>query len=175
MISQPTPLIRRADVTDADLLAELGARTFSDAFAADNNPEDMAAYLAASFSPAKLAEEILDTRSIHFVAEIDDEAAGYAQLYAGATPDCVTGAMPIELLRLYVVARWHGRGVSAALMRACIDEARRAGRQTLWLGVWEHNGRAQAFYRKWSFREVGEQIFQLGSDRQTDVVMAREI
>lgn len=175
MISQPAPLIRRADVNDAGLLAGLGARTFSETFAADNKPEDMAAYLAASFSPAKQAEEILDTRSIYLVAEIDDEAVGYAQLYAGTTPECVTGTMPIELVRFYVDARWHGRGVSAALMPACIDEARRAGYQTLWLGVWEHNGRAQAFYRKWSFREVGEHVFQLGSDPQTDVLMAREI
>jgi GNAT superfamily N-acetyltransferase len=174
-ISQPTPLIRRADVTDAGLLAELGARTFSDAFAADNKAEDMAAYLAASFSPAKQAEEIVDTRSTYLVAEIDNEAVGYAQLYAGVTPECVTGTTPVELVRFYVVARWHGRGVSAALMRACIDEARRAGHQTLWLGVWEHNGRAQAFYRKWSFHEVGEHVFQLGSDPQTDVLMAREI
>jgi GNAT superfamily N-acetyltransferase len=175
MISHPAPLIRRADVTDAGLLAELGARTFSETFAADNKPEDMAAYLAASFSPARQTEEILDTRSIYLVAEIDNEAVGYAQLYAGVTPECVTGATPIELVRFYVVAHWHGRGVSAALMPACIDEARRAGYQTLWLGVWEHNGRAQAFYRKWSFREVGEHIFQLGSDPQTDVLMAREI
>lgn len=175
MISQPAPLIRRADVNDAGLLAELGARTFSETFAADNKPEDMAAYLAASFSPAKQREEILDTRSINLVAEIDNEAVGYAQLYAGTTPESVAGAMPVELVRFYVDARWHGRGVSAALMPACIDEARRAGYQTLWLGVWEHNGRAQAFYRKWNFREVGEHVFQLGSDPQTDVLMAREI
>lgn len=33
----------------------------------------------------------------------------------------------------------------------------------MWLGVWEHNSRARAFYRKWEFREVGQQIFQLGA------------
>src|SRR5437763_8685734 len=175
MISRPTPLVRRANVTDASLLAELGARTFSNTFAADNKPDDMAAYLAASFSPSKQAEELLDALSLYLIAEIDNEVLGYAHLYAGVTPGCVTGAMPIELVRFYVVRQWHGRGVSAALMRACIDEARRAGYQTMWLGVWEHNGRAQAFYRKWSFQGVGEHIFQLGSDSQTDVVMARKI
>lgn len=131
MISQSAPLIRRANLTDASLLAELGARTFYDTFAADNRPEDMAAYLAASFSPAKQAEELLDALSLFIIAEIDNEVVGYAQLHAGVSPECITGAMPIELARFYVVADWHGRGVSAALMRACIDEAQKAGYQTL--------------------------------------------
>lgn len=60
-------------------------------------------------------------------------------------------------------------------IRQSLDAARQVGYQTLWLGVWEHNGRAQAFYRKWGFHEVGQHIFQLGSDAQTDVVMALEI
>ncbi len=70
---------------------------------------------------------------------------------------------------------WLGRGVGAALMRACLDEARRNQHQTLWLGVWEHNQRAQAFYRQWDFREVGTHIFQLGSDAQTDLLLERAV
>ena len=38
--------VRRASAGDASLLAELGARTFAEAFAADNTSEDMDAYLA---------------------------------------------------------------------------------------------------------------------------------
>jgi diamine N-acetyltransferase len=173
--NQSTPLIRRADVKDASLLAELGACTFSDTFAADNKAEDMAAYLNAAFSPAKQTEELLDAQSVYLIAEIDAEAVGYAQLYVGPAPECVTGAMPVELVRFYLTRQWHGRGVSAALMRACIEEARASGRQTLWLGVWERNARAQAFYRKWDFQKVGEHIFQLGTDAQTDILMARKI
>jgi diamine N-acetyltransferase len=175
MTDQTTTHIRRADVNDAALLAELGARTFNDTFAADNNAEDMAAYLSASFSPSKQTEELLDAQSIYLIAEIGGHPVGYAQLYAGAAPECVKGDEPVELVRFYVLQEWHGRGVGAPLMRACIEEARAAGRRTLWLGVWEHNGRAQAFYRKWDFETVGEHIFQLGSDPQTDVLMAREI
>jgi ribosomal protein S18 acetylase RimI-like enzyme len=60
-------------------------------------------------------------------------------------------------------------------MRACVDEARQAGHQTIWLGVWERNGRARAFYRKWDFRAVGEHVFQVGSDPQTDILMERAV
>lgn len=69
-----TPVIRRADVADASLLAKLGASTFSDTFAADNNADDMAAYMAASFSPARQTEELLDALSLNLIAEIEKEA-----------------------------------------------------------------------------------------------------
>jgi ribosomal protein S18 acetylase RimI-like enzyme len=76
---------------------------------------------------------------------------------------------------LYASQEWLGRGVGGALMQACIDEGRQKGFRTLWLGVWEHNNRARAFYRKWNFREVGEHIFRLGDDSQTDILMERSI
>jgi len=167
--------IRRAEPGDAGLLAELGARTFSETFAADNSPEDMAAYLDASFSPARQAAELADPASTFFVAEVGGLAAGYAQLHAGEPAEGVEGDKPVELVRLYVSREWLGRGVGEALMRACVDEARRAGHGTIWLGVWERNGRAQAFYRKWDFRAVGEHVFQLGSDPQTDILMERAL
>ena len=173
--SQAAPLIRRASARDAGLLAELGARTFSDTFAADCKSEDMAAYLAASFSTEKQTEELLDALSLYLIAEVDNEAVGYAQLHAGVAPECVTGDAPVELARFYVTHQWHGRGIGGPLMRACVDEARRAGHRMMWLGVWEHNGRAQAFYRKWGFQKVGEHIFQVGSDPQNDVLMEMKI
>jgi GNAT superfamily N-acetyltransferase len=172
---QPDLTIRRAGAVDAGLLVELGARTFSETFAADNKPEDMAAYLASSFNPARQAAELNDPASTFLIAEVGGVAAGYAQLHAGEPAEGVGGAKPVELLRLYVSREWLGRGVGGALMRACVDEARRAGHETIWLGVWERNGRAQAFYRKWDFRAVGEQVFQLGSDAQTDILMERTV
>ena len=172
---KPDPVIRRAGVDDAALLAELGARTFIETFSADNRPEDMAAYLAAAFGPEQQVAELTDPHSIFLIAEVDGVAAGYAKLDPGRTPESVTGARPIELVRLYVSKAWLGRGVGAALMRDCLDEAKRAGYQTLWLGVWERNKRARAFYRKWNFRDVGKHIFQLGDDPQTDILMERPV
>jgi len=169
------PHIRRASIADAKLLADLGARTFDETFSQDNSPEDMAVYLAASFSVGRLTEELTDPLSVFFVAEVDGRAAGYAKIHPGEVSAGVEGPRPVELVRLYVSQAWLGRGVGPALMRRCIDEARELGFQTMWLGVWERNHRAQAFYRKWDFHEVGEHIFQLGSDPQRDVVMQRAI
>ena len=170
-----TLYIRRARIEDAHLLAELGAQTFAETFTEDNTPEDMTAYLSASFSLEKLTAELTDPLSIFFIAEVGGHAAGYAKIHSGEALDGVEGQKPIELVRLYVSRKWLGHGVGQALMQRCIDEAREMGFQTIWLGVWEHNNRALAFYRKWDFREVGEHIFQLGSDSQRDILMQRAI
>jgi len=167
--------IRRGTLADAALLSELGARTFSETFAADNTPEDLAAYIATWFNVAQQTSELEDPASIFLVAEVDGRAAGYAKLHDGEPEKGVEGANPIELVRLYVSRDWLGRGVGEQLMRACIDAARQAGHETIWLGVWERNARAQAFYRKWDFRTVGEHMFQLGSDLQRDLLMERTL
>src|SRR5215211_5325917 len=140
MSQNPELTIRRANSEDAGLLAELGARTFSETFAADNSPEDLAAYLAASFNLARQTAELADPASTFFIAEVGGRAAGYAQLHAGEPPAGVEGARPVELVRLYVSHEWLGRRVGEALMRACVDEARQAGHETIWLGVWSGTG-----------------------------------
>jgi len=87
----------------------------------------------------------------------------------------VRGPAPLELKRLYVARAWHGHGVAQALMDAALTAARAHGAQTLWLGVWERNARAAAFYRKYGFTRVGEHTFVLGTDPQTDWVLARPL
>ena len=175
MTQIPGLIIRRGTIADADLLTELGARTFSETFAADNTPEDLAAYMATSFNVAQQTAELEDPASSFLIAEVDGRAVGYAMLHDGEPEQGVAGANPVELVRLYVSREWLGRGIGEHLMRACIDAAREAGHETIWLGVWERNGRAQAFYRKWNFRSVGEHMFQLGSDLQRDLLMERPL
>jgi len=167
--------LRFATIDDVNLLTELGARTFEETFAADNTPEDMARYLASAFNAAQQTDELSDHDSIFLIAEVSGVAAGYAKLHAGPPADGIDGTNPIELVRLYVDRKWLGRGVGEALMRRCLDEADRSGFKTIWLGVWERNLRAQAFYRKWNFQAVGKHVFQLGEDAQTDILMEREI
>lgn len=175
MTQIPNVTIRRGTRADAVLLSELGARTFSETFAADNTPEDLAAYVATSFNVQQLTAQLEDPASTFLIAEVNGNAAGYARLHDGEPVKGVEGAKPVELVRLYVLREWLGRGIGEQLMLACLDEAREAGYETIWLGVWERNARAQAFYRKWNFRTVGEHIFPLGADLQRDLVMERPL
>lgn len=172
-MENPTLTLRRASPADNALLAELGAQTFHDTFGPDNTPENLAAYLAASFSPEKQAAELADSVSMFWIAEVDGEAVGYARMKQGEPPACIAGSRPIEIVRLYSRQAWVGRGVGPALMRACLAEARSRGCDTIWLDVWERNPRARAFYARWGFVEVGTQTFQLGDDLQNDILMQR--
>ena len=122
-----------------------------------------------------MTAELSDPRSSFLIAAVDAQPVGYAKLFAGEVPDCIVGDDPIELARLYVEQDWLGSGVGAALMQSCLNEARRMGYKTIFLGVWEHNYRAQAFYRKWLFGVVGSHIFQMGDDPQTDLLMERPL
>jgi ribosomal protein S18 acetylase RimI-like enzyme len=166
-------LIRHASSADNILLAELGAQTFAESFAADNTPENMSAYLADSFSPEKQARELTDPDSRFLIIELDRTAVGYVQLSFGHAPAAVLGRKPMEIVRIYARKEWIGRGVGTQLMKAALRQAERAGCDVVWLGVWERNSRAIAFYRKWGFEQVGTQTFQLGEDLQNDLVMAR--
>lgn len=166
--------IRRATAADARLVFELARRTFVETFGPANTAEDMAAYVSSAFSEARQAAEIADPRMTTLIADEGGAAVGYAQLAQKGAPACVTGPAPIELVRFYVDAPWQGRGVAQALMRE-VDAAARACARTIWLGVWEHNPRAIAFYRKCGFVDVGCHAFMLGSDRQTDRIMMRTL
>ncbi len=171
----PSIVVRPATGRDAKLLAGLGAETFSETFGPDNTPENMAAYLAASFSPEIQAAELADPSSAFLLAEAGEIPAGYARLRESPAPAAISGSRPIEIVRFYARTPWIGRGLGAILMQACLREAGRRGCDTLWLDVWEKNHRARRFYRKWGFVEVGTQPFQLGDDTQTDLLMQRPV
>lgn len=163
--------IRRGEPRDAAVLADLARTTFYDTFAATNDATDMALHLQRSYGVAQQTAELQDPDITTLLVERDAAAIAYAQIRDNHVPDCVTGPAPVELWRFYVHRDWHGGGVAQALMDRVKAEARQRGAQTLWLGVWEHNHRARAFYAKCGFADVGEHIFQFGTDPQTDRVM----
>jgi GNAT superfamily N-acetyltransferase len=168
-------VIRHGVETDAMALAELAARTFEETFASDNRPEDMALHIARAYGPPQQQRELADPDITTLLVEVDGQLAAYAQLRSGMAPDCVTGEAPIELWRFYVARSWHGRGMAQALMRRVELEVHRRGGRTLWLGVWERNVRATAFYQKSGFVDVGSHAFMVGTDAQTDRILARPI
>ncbi len=167
--------IKLATIADAEILAELGKKTFVDTFANDNRPEDMALYVSQTFGADKQLSEIVDTKRLISIAWVGNIAAGFYHLLDGTPDSSVIGNNPIEVLRLYVDSNWHGKGIGPALMNDCITLAGKKGYKTIWLGVWERNLKAQAFYKKYSFEQTGTHIFTLGTDDQVDIIMSRNI
>lgn len=167
-------MIRHAIASDAAALAEIAGRTFRDTFAADNNPDDLEAYIAKAYGEAQQRAEIENADGVTLLVEDVGDGRGeliaYTQLRRAPSPHG-----DVEIARFYVDKAHHGRGIAQTLMQAAEETARGLGGTTLWLGVWERNWRAIAFYAKCGFRDVGSQPFLVGSDLQTDRVMVRVI
>jgi len=45
----------------------------------------------------------------------------------------------------------------------------------VWLGVWERNYRARAFYEKMGFEPFGFHYFQFGPERQRDLWLQKQL
>ena len=171
------PSIRYATLDDAKSLTDLSYTTFWDAFAhhPKNAPDDLAYYMRQAFNLEQITQELSDPKAIFLIAEIDGELAGYAKLILDNTEPGITAEKPIELNRLYSQQKFLGQGVGQTLMDACFELAQKEGFDTIWLGVWEFNPRAQRFYEKNGFSFVGKHTFVLGTDPQTDLLMQKEI
>lgn len=167
--------IRLATLEDQATLTAFGHHTFAETFARDNDSDDMAAYLATAFSVESQRAELSDPETWTLLGEIDGTLVAYAQVTRSGVPECVTGPSPVELVRFYVDAAWHGQGLAAPLMTMALDRCAARGARTVWLGVWERNHRARRFYAKHGFVDVGSHAFLLGRDRQTDRVMSRAL
>lgn len=165
--------IRLASAADADRLSAFGRRVFTATFAADNDPAQLARYVEGAYHAAAQRAELVDPAITTLLAcDAADDILAFAQVRRGDVPPSVADRSAVELWRFYVDRPWHGRGVAAALMRAAKDAAVAAGARTLWLGVWERNARAQAFYRKEGFEVLGTQVFMFGAEAQTDQIWA---
>ncbi len=166
-----TTAIRPASERDACALARLAEETFRATFAATNTAENMQRHCESSYGESMQLAEIRDPKLETWLAEDGGRLVAYAQLRRGKVPPAIVAERPVEILRFYVHPDAHGKGVAQALMAHALGRATVSGADVVWLGVWEHNPRAIAFYRKWGFVVVGEHVFMMGDDPQRDLLM----
>ncbi len=172
---QATIRIRRAEEADALALAVLAESTFRSAFAASNTAANIQLHCAGSYGQALQLAEIRDSSRETWVAQSGGRLVAYVQLRLETTSPMLLVKRPVEIQRFYVDASHHGGGLAHQLMAHVLIRAEATGSTALWLGVWERNPRALAFYRKWGFEAVGEHTFKLGEDPQRDLILRREV
>lgn len=85
------------------------------------------------------------------------------------------GKSALELQRVYVSRKFQGRRIGLMLMEKAIGYGRERKFDWLWLGVWEKNFKAQAFYDKLGFKRFSEHVFQMGDDPQTDWLLKLDL
>lgn len=164
--------LRRATGQDAGKLSIVGIATFLENFANDHDGDEVVSYLAATHSPDWYARTLRDPDVTAWIVE---EAAGCPVGYAMLAPAGLPGAdclSDVELKRIYMLSRWHGRGFGGQLYDSVEAEARTRGARRLLLSVYVENHPAQRFYTARGFERIGRWTFE-GFAASEDYVMAK--
>jgi len=132
-------------------------------------------FMNEQFTRDNLMKEVGAEHNIFLVAELEGETVGYARLREVPNPAELNNLAAIELARIYSVQSRIGKGVGSALMEKCIEVSATQKKQVIWLGVWEKNQHAIAFYERWGFEKFSEHDFILGDDVQTDWLMMKQL
>jgi len=163
--------IRRITAADVTVLSDIARQSFYDTFTGTCTDIDMQGFLEQYFNKKKLEEEISDPQNFYFFAEVDGVAAGYLQFmedYSGFP--LMKKWKALELKRIYILKEYQGKGIAQELMDHFLTHALKNRYEVVWLGVWEHNTRAQKFYGKYGFVNSGHtHDFPIGNTPQTDI------
>jgi ribosomal protein S18 acetylase RimI-like enzyme len=167
--------IRRITISDVGQLQKIALPTFSDTFSGVNSKENMEKYIAERFSIESLKTELNNKNSEFYFAEIDNKVVGYLKINFGNAQTELKDDSAVEIERIYVIKAFQGKKVGQLLFEKAIRVANERSARYIWLGVWEKNKSALAFYRKNGFVEFDSHIFRLGDEEQIDLMMKLEL
>lgn len=167
------PTIRRADPSDAPVLSELGARTFTETFAHLYPPQDLAEFLDQAYGLERTRADLADPAKALWLVEAGRRAVGYALAGPCDLPHPDVTAASGELKRFYLLKDWQGGGTGGRLFAQVIAWLERDGPRDLWIGVWSENFGAQRFYERHGFERVGAYGFQVGRTVDHELILRR--
>jgi diamine N-acetyltransferase len=162
--------IRRALIADAARLSEISRQTFYDTFTGTCTEEDMQYFLEKYFNLEQVQRELINENDFYYLAETAGRVIGYLRFMEDfeSFPE-MKHWKSLELKRIYVLKEFHGKGIAQQLMDFTLHYAKVNNYEVVWLGVWEHNNRAQKFYEKYGFVNSGHtHDFPIGNTPQTD-------
>jgi diamine N-acetyltransferase len=167
--------IRPATAADLDTLVRVARQAIFEAFSPAKYPGNpVQAYLDACVTTEVYAHELTDKRATFWLAETDTgEAVGFLKLRRHAPPRRMPERNALEIVRIYLLEAHIGKGWGRQLLEHCLSYARQQKHRAVWLGVWEHNHTAQAFYEKMGFTSFGWHVFPFGGERQRDIWLWR--
>lgn len=160
--------IRPLELADLRALQKLSVETFVDTFIDSNTADDLASCIDSLYNAEKLARELAAKHSYFYFVEVEDQIAGYLKLNTRYEQTEGQRDDSLEIERLYILPQYKGLHLGSKLMKFALDLAKEKGKKRVWLGVWEHNEPAKAFYSHWGFKRFSQHTFPVGSDPQTD-------
>ncbi len=156
---------------DVKKLEQISKQTYFNAFSQENSPENMQAYLDGSLSEEKLLEELKESNSEFYFAEINQRLIGYLKINFDAAQTDLYDHNAMELERIYVIKEFQGKNYGQKLLNKLLGIAKKNEMDYLWLGVWEKNEKAIRFYERNGFSVTGSHPFRMGDEIQTDLIM----
>lgn len=160
---------------DAHKLQEVSYETFNETFQHQNSPENMNAYLKKAFNLNQLEKELLNTSSQFFFVYFHNEVAGYLKANTNEAQSEKMGNDSIEIERIYIKNQFQKHGLGKHLYQKALEIAKQSNKKKIWLGVWEKNDNAIAFYKKMGFIQTGAHSFYMGDEEQTDLIMIKTL
>ncbi|MBT2682260.1 GNAT family N-acetyltransferase [Bacillus sp. ISL-37] len=169
--------IRITKCTPEDLLTlqEISCVTFDETFKQQNSPENMKAYLDKAFNLNQLEKELRNSSSEFFFVYFNNKLAGYLKVNINDAQSEDMGREALEVERIYIKSDFQKHGLGKYLFNKAVDLAQENNKSKIWLGVWEKNENAIAFYKRMGFVECGSHSFYMGDEEQIDIIMALEI
>lgn len=165
--------IKKVSTDELEELRRLSVETFSDTFTEQNNEIQMKAYLEKAFNTDQLRSELSNPESFFYFVKEEDKTLGYLKLNTKTAQTDQVLDSSLEIERIYLTQEAQGKGIGKLLMDFSIAEAKRRNLLCLWLGVWEKNEKAIAFYKSYGFEVFADHPFKLGDESQKDLLMKR--
>ncbi len=160
---------------DLDGLVEISKKTFVDAFEKDNDPEDFETYINTAFNREKLFAELMNKHTEFYKVYCDDALAGYLKLNQNSAQTDIKLSESLELERIYMLENFQGRKIGKWMLEEVKRMAFERKKEFLWLGVWEKNEKAIAFYERNGFSKFGMHPYYIGKDKQMDWLMRYDL
>jgi ribosomal protein S18 acetylase RimI-like enzyme len=170
MLASETIILKVA-LNDIESLRNICIQTFTETFAEHNTKSDMQKYTSDNLNIKKLTEEFNTINSEFYFIRFENKVIGYLKLNSSESQTEFHNDNALEIERIYVLKEFHGKHIGKLLLEKAIDIAKEKQRDYIWLGVWENNEKAIAFYNKHGFIKYDKHIFKLGNDEQTDIMM----
>lgn len=170
-----TVTIKTCTLEDAKKLRAVSWETFYETFKSKNSPEQLQAYLEKAFELKQVEKELATDSSHFFFAYCDSEIAGYLKVNTDEAQSEEMGDASLEIERIYVRKDFQNRGIGKHLLNKAMDVAVEQAKTNIWLGVWEKNEKAIAFYQSKGFVQTGSHSFYMGEEEQVDLIMRKTL
>ncbi|AZP03663.1 GNAT family N-acetyltransferase [Jeotgalibaca ciconiae] len=167
--------LKKCTIEDLQALQKISIETYRDTFDEHNTEENMKAYLDKAYNVQQLEKELLTKDTFFYFLYDENRLAGYSKININQAQTEKRTADSLEVERIYIKPLFKGKGFGKMLINKAIELAQKNSKNSIWLGVWEHNSPAQAFYEKMGFTRTGAHSFFMGDDEQLDFIMTKKL